>query len=86
VLTGKDPWYVRAQKLGRLYVPYDENGHPLKQRVGRHIAGIQELAFSWTLNNPDVPIEFLSVPSYVDLMERGIGPYLLSSVTKLVGQ
>ena len=24
MLTGIDPWYVKAQKLGRLYVPYDE--------------------------------------------------------------
>jgi len=79
VLTGKDPWYVRAQKLGRLYVPYDENGHPLKQRVGRHLAAIQEIAFSWTLNNPDLPLEFSELPSYDDLMEHDIGEYLLAA-------
>ena len=43
VLTGKDPRYVEAQKLGRLFVPYDENGHPLEERVGRHLTGISQL-------------------------------------------
>lgn len=76
VLTGVDPWYVKAQKLGRLYVPYDESGHPLKQRVGRHVAALQEIAFGWTLNNPDRPLEFSGMPSYEELMEDDLGPYL----------
>lgn len=76
VLTGVDPWYVKAQKLGRLYVPYDESGHPLKQRVGRHVASLQEIAFGWTLNNPDKPLEFSGLPSYDELMEKDLGSYL----------
>lgn len=76
VLTGKDKWYVRAAKLGRLYVPYDEKGHPLDERVGRHLAGIQELAFSWTLSHEDQPLEFEGLPSYDDLMTDGLGAWL----------
>jgi len=76
VLTGIDPWYVRAQKLGRLYVPYDEKGHPLEERVGRHLAGISELAFTWTLNNADRPLEFTGLPGYAELQEKGIGAWL----------
>jgi len=76
VLTGIDPWYVRAEKLGRLYVPYDENGHPLEERVGRHLAGIAELALSWTLNNPDRPLEFAALPGYAELLETGLGAWL----------
>ncbi|MDX9828168.1 MAG: succinylglutamate desuccinylase [Spirochaetia bacterium] len=76
VLTGIDPWYVRAEKLGRLYVPYDENGHPIEERVGRHLAGIVELAFSWTLNNPERPLEFAALPSYAELLETGLGAWL----------
>jgi len=76
VLTGIDPWYVRAQKLGRLYVPYDEKGHPLEERVGRHLAGISELAFTWTLNNADQPLEFTGLPGYAELQEKGIGAWL----------
>ncbi|HEY9055291.1 MAG TPA: succinylglutamate desuccinylase [Rectinemataceae bacterium] len=78
ILTGKDPWYVRAAGLGRLYVPYDENGHPLKERVGRHVAAIQELAFSWTLNNPDRPLEFTGLPSYAEIQEKDLGAFLLN--------
>jgi len=76
VLTGIDPWYVRAEKLCRLYVPYDENGHPLEERVGRHLAGIAELALSWTLNNPDRPLEFAALPGYAELLETGLGAWL----------
>ncbi|MDH7483726.1 MAG: succinylglutamate desuccinylase [Spirochaetales bacterium] len=76
VLTGKDKWYVRAAKLGRLYVPYDDSGHPLEERVGRHLAGIQELAFSWTLSNEGQPLEFEGLPSYEDLMTDGLGAWL----------
>ncbi|HAZ20720.1 MAG TPA: succinylglutamate desuccinylase, partial [Clostridiales bacterium] len=36
-LTGKDKFYVSAAKLGFVYVPYDENGHPIEERVGRHL-------------------------------------------------
>lgn len=76
VLTGIDPWYVRAQKLGRLYVPYDEKGHPLEERVGRHLAGILELAFTWTLNNADRPLEFTGLPGYAELQDKGVGAWL----------
>lgn len=76
VLTGIDPWYVRAQKLGRLYVPYDEKGHPLEERVGRHLAGISELAFSWTLDNADRPLEFAGLPGFAELQETGLGAWL----------
>ncbi len=75
-LTGVDPWYVRAQKLGRLFVPYDESGHPIGERVGRHLAGIAELALAWTTQNPDSPIEYGGVPSYAELVADGPGPYL----------
>lgn len=76
VLTGIDPWYVRAQKLGRLYVPYDEKGHPIEERVGRHLAGVSELALSWTLDNPDRPLEFSGLPGFAEIQETGLGAWL----------
>lgn len=76
VLTGIDPWYVRAQKLGRLFVPYTEKGHPLEERVGRHLAGLSEIAFSWSQNNPDRPIEYSGAPDYSSLMDDGLGKWL----------
>lgn len=75
-LTGIDPWYVRAQKLGRLFVPYDEKGHPIEERVGRHLAGIAELALAWTTQHAEAPLEFAGVPSFAELMEKGLGTWL----------
>mgnify|MGYP000847520868 FL=1 len=77
VLTGKDKWYVRAAKLGRLYVPYDENGHPIEERVGRHVTAIAEIINSWNWEHPETPLEFDNIPSYEDLLNKGLGAYLL---------
>jgi len=76
VLTGKDPYYVKAQALGRLYVPFDENGHPIEERVGRHLAGISEFAFALTMEYPDKPLEISGIPAYEDLLASGVGAYL----------
>ena len=40
VLTGQDEFYVKAAELGRLYVPFDNDGHPLEERVGRHCSSL----------------------------------------------
>ena len=76
VLTGKDPRYVEAAKLGRLYVPYDENGHPLEERVGRHLSGVMQFITVMGENEPEKEMIVEGVPIYADLMENGIGHYL----------
>ena len=76
VLTGQDPYYVRAQALGRLYVPFDERGHPIEERVGRHLAAITEFAFVLSMDHPDRPLELLDVPEYPALLEQGVGAFL----------
>ncbi|MDY5305122.1 succinylglutamate desuccinylase [Fusobacterium gastrosuis] len=76
VLTGKDPRYVEAAELGRLYVPYDENGHPLEERVGRHLSAIVQLMQVMGENEPDKEIIVEGIPVFSDLMENGIGDYL----------
>lgn len=78
VLSGKDPYYVKAQALGRLYVPFDEGGHPLEGRVGRHLTAINEFAFALGMDYPDKAVELTGVPLYDELMERGLGPFLRS--------
>jgi len=77
VLTGKDIYYVKAQKLGRLYVPFDETGHPLEERVGRHLAGIEEFIFALGLEYPDCEMIIDGIPEYNDLLDKGVGAYLL---------
>lgn len=76
VLTGRDDRYVEAQKLGRLFVPYDENGHPLEERVGRHLTGISQFVLVMGENEPKKEIIMKGIPSYTDLLENGIGFYL----------
>jgi predicted deacylase len=75
-LTGIDPIYVEAQKLGRLFVPFDEHGHPLEERVGRHLAGIAQFVIVMGENEPDKKIEITGIPTYEELMNNGIGNYL----------
>jgi hypothetical protein len=76
VLTGIDPWYLKAEALGRLFVPWDAKGHPIEERVGRHLAGIEELALSWGLEKPEAPIGLESVPQMDELLAKGLGAFL----------
>ena len=76
VLTGKDPTYVKAQKIGRLFVPYDENGHPIEERVGRHLTGVVQHIIVMGENEPDKEIIIEGLPSYEDLQKNGVGAYL----------
>ncbi|MFQ5841201.1 MAG: succinylglutamate desuccinylase/aspartoacylase family protein [Thermodesulfobacteriota bacterium] len=76
IVEGKDPFYVRADKLGRLFVPFDENGHPLRQRVGRHLASVSELTKAYSRTHPDKVIDIQSIPDYETLMQKGIGAFL----------
>ena len=75
ILSGRDPLYVQAGKLGRLFVPFDEQGHPIEERVGRNIAGITELmkVYNQKMANP---IKITNLPTYQELAASGIGAYL----------
>lgn len=75
VLTGKDKMYVQAAKLGRLFVPIDENGHPLSERVARHIAATDELIKVYNKKHPSRKLVLTNVPSYSELA-AGIEKYL----------
>ena len=76
VLEGKDELYVRAQKLGRLFVPFDEQGWPLSKRVGRHVAGLEAIFGAFTSQHPDKPIVVDGMPAYEELSAGGLGKYL----------
>lgn len=76
VLTGKDKMYVKAAKLGRLFVPYDDNGHPIEERVGRHITAINEIAKAYTNENEANSLVINNIPEYDSLLKNGLGYYL----------
>lgn len=77
VLTGKDKMYIKAAELGRLYVPYDENGHPIEERIGRHITAIRFLVNNMNLLFPEKTVAYHGDPGYQELLENGYGEYLL---------
>ena len=78
IVEGKDAMYVAAQKLGRLFVPFGEEGQPLKTRVARHVAALQAVFDAYTSDSPDKQLVVGAMPSYAELVEKGIGPYLQS--------
>jgi len=77
VLYGSCPYYVRAYALGRLFVHFDETGHPLEDRVGRHLATITEFAFVISMLYPEYEMIIKGIPAHHDLLKKGIGAFLL---------
>ncbi len=76
VVEGKDKAYLQASKLGRLFVPYDENGVPLRERVARHLAGVAAALQSWAELEPENAVEAEGLPAWRKMMEEGLGPFL----------
>lgn len=76
IIEGRDKNYQKAAQLGRLFVPFDENGIPLKQRVSRHLASIIALISGLYELHPDLPIQLANLPSPAEVRQIGIGPFL----------
>lgn len=77
ILTGKDKFYTKAAELGFVYIPYDDNGVSIEERVGRHLQGIVEYAKAYgDLYGEQIAIT--NIPTYTELMEPGanLGDYL----------
>ncbi len=76
LLEGKDKNYERAAQLGLLFVPFGQEGIPLRHRVARHLASIAALLESFRELYPELPILYKNVPSYAEIQEAGIGAFL----------
>jgi Succinylglutamate desuccinylase / Aspartoacylase family len=76
IVEGKDKNYTKAAKLGRLFVPYDEDGIPLKLRVARHLAAVKSILSNLEELYPEKRIEINNMPSFSELRKVGIGPFL----------
>jgi hypothetical protein len=76
VVGGHDSNYVRAAKLKRLFVSFDEQGWPLKTRVARNLAAIEELINAYNELHPEALIEVENIPEYKDVIARGLGAFL----------
>lgn len=75
IVDGKDPLYVMAAKLGRLFVPFDDSGWPLKVRVARHVAGLQAIFKAYSAKVPERPVVLGALPSYDEMATNGLGKY-----------
>jgi len=79
VVEGKDKFYARASRLGRLFVPYGEEGIPLKLRVARHLAAIMAILSSLKELDPEKEIIIENLPSASEIQEKGVGQFLHAS-------
>lgn len=80
IVDGKDKYYERASRLGRLFVRYGPEGIPLQQRIARHLAGIRAILSSLKELQPAEAVEIDNVPSPIDVQAKGIGIFLHSSL------
>jgi hypothetical protein len=76
VVDGRDANYVRAARLGRTFVRFDESGWPLKVRVARHLVAIEEVINAYNEVHPDNKIEVENFPPYREVIEKGLGAFL----------
>jgi hypothetical protein len=76
ILTGKDRMYIKAYGAKRLYVDFDEKGHPLSERVCRHLAGIDEFLKAFSETMPDRPVVLGSLPLPEEIRDQGLGTFL----------
>jgi hypothetical protein len=77
VLTGKDKAYMKAAGLGCLFVPYDDGGKPLEERVARHVTSIMTfLSMMEFFVDESKAIEIDGVPTYKELVDGGLGKWL----------
>lgn len=72
-LTGQDKAYVKSGELGFTYVPYDEKGHPIEERVGRHLQGVIEYTKAYNQIYTDKAVVFTNVPTYEELFAGSDG-------------
>jgi len=76
LLTGRDPFVVRAGKRGLLFEKIDEKGWPIDVRVGRHTSAILQILEVWSGEKPDRGIVLTGVPRYSEVIEKGAGAFL----------
>jgi hypothetical protein len=74
-LEGKDEFLLAAGRRGLLFTDYDENGKPMKLRVGRHLQTLQRIAKEWSDINPGKPVR-IGAPTFADLMKYDVGHFL----------
>jgi len=76
ILDGRDKYYEKAARLGRLFVPFGPAGIPLKDRVVRHLAGLKAILTALGEVDPKKAMEVESLPPAARVGTEGIGACL----------
>jgi len=76
VLDGKDEFFAQAARRGLLYVPYDVDGLPMEERVGRHLAALMAFNRLFGEIHADRGVIVNGVPGYAELKRAGMGRFL----------
>jgi len=76
VVEGKDENYLRAAKLGMLFVPYDKQGIPLRERVYRHLTSVRSLTLGLQEIHPEKRVTFTTYPNAQIILDHGTGALL----------
>ncbi len=75
LLTGKDPFVMKAGEYGLLYEKIDEQGWPIDVRVGRHCSTILQVVQTYSDMYPDQTLTITQVPRYAEVIANGVGHY-----------
>jgi len=75
LLNGKDPFLLSLAKQKKLFVPYDEEGWPMKKRVGQHCSVILEIMNQFSMKTPERAIKIKNIPHYSEVVKNGVGFY-----------
>lgn len=76
LLTGMDPMYLKAARIGMVRIPYDSTGVPLSVRVGRHLQGLRALVEGYNALRPEHAIGITRLPTYAECVTSGVGAFL----------
>ena len=76
IIDGKDKFYEKAARLGRLFVPFGPDGIPLKDRVARHLAGLKAVLSGLKELDPGKTVEVDDIPPADRVRVEGIGAFL----------
>jgi hypothetical protein len=76
VVDGKDKYYLKAEALGRLFIPYTEDGIHISVRVARQLAGIQAILNSLEEMEPEKAVHLEGLPDWMEVQDRGVGAFL----------
>jgi hypothetical protein len=69
IIKGQDDFYVWGAKLGRLFIPFTEEGWPLNVRLARHITTTKALIEAFSELYPDKSLMINNIPSYQELID-----------------